>query len=119
MLCIQRTLAFGLEAGLATGLAAATVQVTYGLIAVLGRALAITSRLGTGVSLLPVLSAAILFCFAIRSVQQEAAIGAPVAGRSFCVARAYREALLFGFANPLTVSCPLRRSRHWPPPMIW
>jgi threonine/homoserine/homoserine lactone efflux protein len=103
VLCIQRTLSFGLAAGLATGLAAATVQVTYGIVAVLGFSPITTAIIGAGVNVLSVVSAALLFWFAYRIIKREVVIGASNLGDTVPLARSYRDALTFGFANPLTV----------------
>jgi threonine/homoserine/homoserine lactone efflux protein len=103
VLCIQQTLTFGLVAGLATGLAAATVQVTYGFLAVLGLAPATTAFAGAGVNVLSVGSAMLLLWFAVRIMRRELTFaGAGPAGAAD-IARSYRNALTFGFANPLTV----------------
>jgi threonine/homoserine/homoserine lactone efflux protein len=103
VLCIQRTLAFGLAAGLATGLAAATVQVTYGVVAVLGFSPSLTVLIGAGVNLLSVVSAALLFWFAYRIIRREVTVGGFTPGGHLHLARSYRDALTFGFTNPLTV----------------
>jgi threonine/homoserine/homoserine lactone efflux protein len=102
VLCIQQTLAFGLAAGLATGLAAATVQVTYGLLAVLGFGPSTIALLGAGMNLLPLLSAALLFWFAYRVMRRDVRL-ASAAPRPFTLTRSYRDALAFGFGNPLTI----------------
>ncbi len=103
VLCIQRTLAFGLAAGLATGLAAATVQVTYGLVAVLGFSPTLTVLVGTGVNFLSIVSALLLFWFAYRIMRREVTVGGATSGGALHLARSYRDALTFGFANPLTI----------------
>ncbi len=103
VLCIQRTLAFGLAAGLATGLAAATVQVTYGLVAVLGFSPTLTVLVGTGVNLLSIVSALLLFWFAYRIMRREVTVGGATSGGALHLTRSYRDALTFGFANPLTI----------------
>jgi threonine/homoserine/homoserine lactone efflux protein len=103
VLCIQRTLAFGLAAGLATGLAAATVQGIYGVVAVLGFSPTLTVIVGAGVDVLSVLSAVLLFWFAYRIVRREVTVSGSGAGSALVVSRSYRDALTFGFANPLTV----------------
>ena len=102
VLCIQRTLACGLAAGLTTGLAAATVQVTYGLFAALGLSPTTIPQRNPWANVLLLLSAAILFWFAFRSVRREVVIGGNRSQPS-CLAGTYCDALLFGFANPLTV----------------
>ncbi|WP_188312012.1 LysE family translocator [Salinarimonas soli] len=101
ILCIQQTLAFGLAAGLATGLAAATVQMTYGLIAVLGFGPAAIG--GAAMSALAVVSAVLLFWFAYRAIRRDVTLAGPAACGPARPTRSYRDALTFGFANPLTV----------------
>jgi threonine/homoserine/homoserine lactone efflux protein len=103
ILRIQRTLAFGLAAGLATGLAAATVQMTFGVVAVLGFSPTLTILIGAGVNLLSIASAALLFWFAYRIVRRDVAVGGSTSGGNFNLGRSYRDALTFGFTNPLTV----------------
>src|SRR3954467_4728299 len=81
VLCIQRTLAFGLAAGLATGLGAATVHLILGSIAALGLGAALTAQLGAGAQpLLPLLSASLLLWFSVRITSRTAVIGSPVLG---------------------------------------
>lgn len=101
VLCIQQTLAFGLAAGLTIGLAAATVQACYGLVAALGHGRAVMALVGAGASLCFALSAALLFWFAFRVSRAEVTIARGDAKR-LGRWRSYREALTFGFANPLT-----------------
>jgi threonine/homoserine/homoserine lactone efflux protein len=66
VLCIQRTLAFGLVAGLATGLGAATVHLTFGSVAALGLGATMSALFGAGAQGLTCLSAGLLFWFAAR-----------------------------------------------------
>ena len=103
VLCIQRTLAFGLVAGLATGLAAATVQVAYGLLAVLGLSPASAALAGAGMNLLSVGSAMLLFWFAFRIMRRELTFAQTAPADTGDIVRSYRDALTFGFTNPLTV----------------
>jgi threonine/homoserine/homoserine lactone efflux protein len=103
LLCIQRTLAFGMAAGLATGLAAATVQVTYGLVAVLGLNPTATALTAVDLRGLSVVSAGLLFWFAYRVATREVAVRGTLPTGRLQLARSYRDALAFGFANPLTV----------------
>ncbi|HEV2558568.1 MAG TPA: LysE family transporter [Microvirga sp.] len=103
LLCIQRTIAFGLGGGLAIGLAAATVQVAYGTVAVLGFGPTLQNLAGAGAAL-SLASAMLLLWFAYRLVrgQRPAAIaGSPRLRRD--LATSYGAALTFGFSNPLTV----------------
>ncbi len=102
ILCIQQTLTFGLLAGLATGAAAATVQVTYGLFAILGFSPATTTSLGAGAPLLSVVSAGLLFWFALRVLQVEVTVGSLATRQPHYLILSYRDALVFGYSNPLT-----------------
>ena len=75
VLCIQHTLAFGLAAGLSIGLAAATVQVAYSLVAILGLSPTATAMVGTGASLLSALSAATALLFGAATMGVFALLG--------------------------------------------
>src|SRR3954471_1892409 len=62
VLCIQRTLTFGLAAGLATGLGAATVHLIFGSLAAVGLSATITAWLSVGAQGLSLLSPTVLVC---------------------------------------------------------
>jgi threonine/homoserine/homoserine lactone efflux protein len=66
VLCIQRTLAFGLVAGLATGFGAATVHLAFGSLAALGLGVTATASINTSAQGLTLVSAGLLFWFAAR-----------------------------------------------------
>src|SRR5215212_2013033 len=71
VLCIQRTLTFGLAAGLATGLGAATVHLIFGSLAAFGLGAALAAQLGAGAqTLFSVLSASLLLWFAVRTTSR-------------------------------------------------
>jgi threonine/homoserine/homoserine lactone efflux protein len=103
ILCIQRTVAFGLAAGLAIGLAAATVHVAYSAVAVFGLSATVMKVIGAGAGILSLVSAAILFWFAIRVLRREVLVSPVAGGETGEFLRFYRDALAFGFSNPLTV----------------
>jgi threonine/homoserine/homoserine lactone efflux protein len=103
LLCIQRTLAFGLMAGLAIGLAAATIQVAYGIIAVLGLGPSARAWAGAGATALSLLSAALLFWFGLRILSRKVELGTGEVRGARSLLRAYADALTLGVANPLTV----------------
>jgi threonine/homoserine/homoserine lactone efflux protein len=103
LLCIQRTIASGVASGLAIGLAAATVQVAYGTIGVLGWTAATVSIWGRGVEILSLGSAAILLWFAVRVLQQKLHLGLLRGEPPRPMARCYADALTLGVFNPLTV----------------
>ena len=104
VLCIQRTLAHGIVAGLGTGLAAATVQASYGTMALLGLGPAMLAAAGASASVLSAASGAVLLWFAIRTAR-----GTPQASTRMVtlrpgLARSFRDALALGFSNPMTVA---------------
>lgn len=101
VLCIQRTLAFGAGAGVATGLGAATVHVVLGGAATLGAAAAAKAWLLANAQALALASAALLVWLAVRVLRRRVAIGpaTPPAGGPW---RAYASAVAFGLSNPLT-----------------
>jgi threonine/homoserine/homoserine lactone efflux protein len=102
VLCIQRTIAFGLVAGFATGLGAATVHLAFGSIAAVGLGAAATSWLGAGAQAVAFASAGLLFWFAARIWQRTTVAGSRQVERESW-ARSYGSALLFGLSNPLTL----------------
>lgn len=102
VLCIGRTLQAGPQAGIATGLGAASVHCLFGSAAAVGLGLS-ASSLSEGVGRsLSVAGAVILLGFALRLVLRKpkpidaAAMGA---GRA---SRLYASALLLGLTNPTT-----------------
>jgi threonine/homoserine/homoserine lactone efflux protein len=101
ILCIERTLAMGAVAGLATGLGAATVHVVYSAVALFGLGTAVEILMETERAALSLASAGILFWFALRVVLRRP---------TFCGARApnhvvasYLGAVAFGLTNPVTL----------------
>ncbi len=102
VLCIQRTLAFGLVAGLATGLGAATVHVTFGSVAALGLGATMSALFGAGAQWLTCLSAGLLFWFAMRILRRTAVSG-PDMPQPEGLLRSYASAFLLGLSNPLTI----------------
>jgi threonine/homoserine/homoserine lactone efflux protein len=102
LLCIQRTLAFGLVAGLATGLGAATVHVAYGSVAALGLGATMSALVGSGAQGLTLLSAGLLFWFAARILKRTTVEG-PDLGHPDGWLQSYASALVFGLSNPLTI----------------
>ncbi|WP_052003330.1 LysE family transporter [Microvirga sp. BSC39] len=106
VLCIQKTLAFGLLAGVATGMAAATVHVTYGILAGFGYSQTITAHISAGASVLSLACAAIMFWFAVRTFRRKVVLESADAGKPLwplCLLQSYRDALVCGFTNPLTI----------------
>ncbi len=103
VLCVQRTLSYGLLAGLATGLAAATVQVSYGTLAVFGVIPAAMAFVGASVAALSGLSGVLLLWFAHRTSRSGPAAGSNSPGNPTFFGQSYRQALALGYANPMTV----------------
>jgi threonine/homoserine/homoserine lactone efflux protein len=111
VLCIQRTLAGGLSAGLATGFGAAIVQASYGAAIILGPAALLGAdtlgQLGTGLGrgLVQLFSAALLALFAFRLLRRSGALRAdPTARPGRGLRGCFLEALALGLANPLTLA---------------
>ncbi len=111
ILCIRRTLAFGLVAGFVTGLAAATVQAVYGTIALVGLAGAL---LQGPAGLWPVLSAAFLVWYALRLLRRTAPAGGPGEVPRAPLIRLYAAGVALGFTNPLTLALYLSAAPGWP-----
>ncbi|WP_046868562.1 LysE family translocator [Microvirga massiliensis] len=103
LLCIQRTLALGLAAGLVVGLAAATVRAAYGILAILGLSATVMTATEASAQILSLLSGAILFWFAGRVLRRQVLVNPAPGWKSGELLRSYRDALTFGFSNPLTV----------------
>lgn len=99
LLCIERTLADGMRAGIVTGLGVATVHLTYSTIAMLG-GLALVGSDETGTFLM-IFSGVVLLFFAYRlwMRQLQAAVRQDLPPS---VARLYCGAVGFGFLNPVT-----------------
>lgn len=102
MLCIQRTLASGMATGLATGFGAATVHLTYSVLAVLGLGSLAQPWVEANAAGFGIVSALTLLWFAIRThrssvVLQEGKID------NVRLMRAYLSAIALGLTNPLTV----------------
>jgi threonine/homoserine/homoserine lactone efflux protein len=104
MLCIQRTLAYGMVAGLGTGLAAAIVQVSYGTLALLGLSPVVLAFVGASANVLSAASGAILLWFAVRTARGTPTIRADAAITSPGLMRSFRDALALGFSNPMAVA---------------
>lgn len=102
ILCIQRTLAHGLEAGFATGLGAATVHVALGSMATLGLWTSMADWVGSGAQVFSILSAGLLFWFAVRIMRRSIVVGSGET-RPEGWLRLYGSAILFGFSNPLAI----------------
>jgi threonine/homoserine/homoserine lactone efflux protein len=102
VLCIQRTLAFGLVAGLATGLGAATVHMAFGSVAALGLGATATAWLGSGAQGLSLVSAGLLFWFAARILRRATVTDFDLPQPRGWL-HSYVSAFLIGLSNPLTI----------------
>jgi threonine/homoserine/homoserine lactone efflux protein len=101
VLCIQRTLSFGLVAGMATGTGAATVHLAFGLTAALGVGAPIDEWISTGGHSLTFLTAGVLIWFAARILKRSATIGRGRLQRESWL-RSFASAFLFGLSSPFT-----------------
>lgn len=96
---IERTLADGARAGMATGLGVATVHVAYSTVAL---AFGLVTYGGAhGTALMTVLSGLVLTCFAFR-VWKRQVLPMDVQSLRLGARRAYLDAVAFGSLNPLT-----------------
>ena len=102
ILCIQRTLSFGLVAGLATGLGAATVHLAFWSVAALGLGVTTPAWLGAGAHGVTLVSAGLLFWFAARILRQTTVTGSTLPQQEGWL-HSYASAFLFGLSNPLTI----------------
>ena len=110
LLCIQRTLDYGVTAGLGTGLAAATVQVFYGTMALLGLSPMVLAFVGASASVLFAASGVVLLWFALRTARGKAVIPAASDAGNSGLLRSFRDALAVGFTNPMAVALFLAAS---------
>jgi hypothetical protein len=98
VLCIQQTLAFGLAAGFAIGMAAATVQVIYGTAAVLGLGATAEALVGAVGNVLSLIGALLLFWMALNTVRRRVLL---------CLGPRVRKP-----THSLVVLCRVPRPRH-------
>ncbi len=101
VLCIRRTLADGRAAGLASGLGAATADLVYGAVAVMGLT-ALTQTLA-GVSFWTRLLGGLFLCYlGLRTLREQPA-ERPAAVRGRGLLGAYSATLLLTLTNPATI----------------
>jgi threonine/homoserine/homoserine lactone efflux protein len=98
-MCVERTLANGMRAGMATGLGIATVHFTYTTLALLG-GMTLMSR-PENANLLTFAAGLLLLYFAARLWRRELVAATPGSVPPG-FARAYCGAICFGFLNPVT-----------------
>ncbi|MBM6593191.1 LysE family translocator [Microvirga pudoricolor] len=102
LLCIQRTLGYGLSAGLATGFGAATVHVVFGAAVALGLDALLETWSRGSAPWLSVISAGILIWFSTRMLRRSVAVETPKAQKGEWV-RHYVSALAYSLTNPLMI----------------
>lgn len=103
LLCIQRTLAAGIGAGVMTGLGAATVHAAYGGAAIIGIKSSTIATIEAGAPILQLLSATLLMVFAVMLMRRQVGVGVARVGTALPFHTCYRDALILGIANPLTL----------------
>ena len=108
-LCIQRTLANGRAAGLATGFGAATVHLTFGSIAAVGLDAVMGAWVKASAHILSIVSAGLLFWFAARILRWSVSWkGHPQKAEWLSL---YATSLVYGLTNRSQFSCSRRPSR--------
>ena len=102
LLCIQRTLRSGMRTGVSTGLGAATVNVAYGALIILGvdRLMPFVTVSGRVFS---ALGGVILLWSALRTLQRERAGVTAAEAVSPSPLAAYASAVAFNATNPMSV----------------
>lgn len=103
MLCIQRTLASGMATGLATGFGAATVHLTYSILAVLGLGSLAQPWVEANAVGFGIVSALTLLWFAIRTHRNSIVLQETGQADAVRLTHAYLSAVALGLTNPLTV----------------
>lgn len=101
LMCIQRSLADGAAAGLATGLGAATVHGAYAALAASGLAV-VADALPSHAPPMRLVGAGLLLWFALRIARRPVPSAVVPAGRG-SVAASYASAVMLGLVNPLTL----------------
>lgn len=102
VLCIQRTLSFGLAAGVTTGMGAATVHTVFGSAAAFGLSATLAAQVDAGAQGSALVSAAVLFWFAARLLRRQVALSPHVNAYNGWL-KCYSSAFLFGLSNPMTL----------------
>jgi putative LysE/RhtB family amino acid efflux pump len=100
LLCIQRTLVSGMRAGISTGLGAATVNVAYGALIVLGLDKA-ASYAASGGRVLSCAGGVLLLCSAGRTMLRQGPPQDRIKPARLSPYAAYYSALAFNATNPL------------------
>lgn len=101
LLCIQRTLSFGLLTGLVSGLGAATADAVYGFVAAFGLSL-VTSFLVDQQTWLALVGGAFLCYLGVRTFVDKPA-GNAARAEATGVASAYGSTFVLTLTNPMTI----------------
>ena len=101
LLCIQRTLAFGMRVGLSTGLGAATMNVLYASLMLAGMD-AIAPWLASAQRGLGIAGGLFLLWAALRTIRRSGAAAGKAEMAAPSVVGAYGSAILFNATNPLS-----------------
>jgi threonine/homoserine/homoserine lactone efflux protein len=100
LLCIQRTLTAGMKIGVSTGLGAATVNVAYGALILLGLG-TLSPWMANGSRLLTALGGLFLLWSAVRTLRRTRVTGGPVEQAVPSPLAAYGSAVAFNATNPM------------------
>ena len=103
LLCIERTLALGIKAGLATGAAASTVHFIYGTVAAGGLGALSRQWLSDHSRPISAVLAMVLFALAIRIYRRKVRPACGPVPTGGTLANLYASAVAFGFVNPMTL----------------
>lgn len=102
LLCIQRTLVAGMRVGVSTGLGAATVNVFYGALILLGLSTQ-PPWLAGAQRILGLSGGLFLLWAAARTLKRSRALGVQSEPASPSALRAYGSAVLFNMTNPMAM----------------
>ncbi len=102
-LCIQRTLADGFSAGIATGLGAATIHLVYSAMIFGGFDVIARPWLEANVRVFGVASAGLLFWLALRTFRRPIRLARRAEAGAAGFPRFYMTAIGLGAVNPLTI----------------
>jgi len=100
ILCMNRTMVGGLQAGISTGLGASTVHVVYASVALLGLH-QLLPLLETARPVLSAVSAAVMIVFAIRILRPRRVQNSSSDRGTITIVRNYASAIAFNCLNPM------------------
>jgi threonine/homoserine/homoserine lactone efflux protein len=102
LLCIQRTLACGMRAGLCTGLGAATVNVLYGAVVILGLD-TIAPWIESNGKVMSIIAGILLLWAAARTLMRRNTSSQPLRDAGQSPLGAYLSAIVINAANPMSL----------------